>query len=105
MESVKIANLLDEEIDINKKFATRKWYILNDESRNDYTSSSKEIKYVTNSLKTRICDFRDAYVEVTGDFVSGNNDDIADVFTSNETIALKNCSPFRKCIVYINKKM
>ena len=44
MESVKIANLLDEEIDINKDFATRKWYIFNDQSRNDYTSrSSKEI--------------------------------------------------------------
>ena len=105
MESVKIANLLDEEIDINKDFATRKWYIFNDESRNDYTSrSSKEIKYVTNSLKTHICDFRDAYIEVTGDFVSRNNDDTADVFTNNEIIAFKNCNPFRKCIVYINKK-
>ena len=36
METQKIANLLDDTDNESSKFATRKWYVINDQNNTDY---------------------------------------------------------------------
>ena len=47
------------------KFATRKWCVINDESKGNY-SPNDEIKFLTRSLESSLCDYSDAYILVTG---------------------------------------
>ena len=57
METQKIVNLLNDSDNESPKFATRKWYIIND---NDST-----IKFETKVIKPNLCDYSDAYILVT----------------------------------------
>ena len=53
-------------------------------------SHENEIKFLTSSLESSLCDYSDAYVLVTGNIavVGANN---------NTKISCKNCAPFRQC--------
>ena len=53
MEHQKILNLLNEGND--SKFVTRKWYIVNDNSKSNYVAAS-EIIYDTEIVKSNLCD-------------------------------------------------
>ena len=89
METQKIVNLLNGSDNENSKFATKKWYVIDSESKGVY-SHKNEIKFLTNSLESNLCDYPDAYKLVTGSItVVGGND--------NTKVAFKNCAPFRKC--------
>ena len=89
METQKIVNLLNSTNNENSKFATKKCYIIDSESNGVY-SRENEIKFLTNLLKSNLCDYSDAYILVTGNItVVGPND--------NTKVAFKNCAPFRKC--------
>ena len=71
------------------KFETKKWYVIDSESKGN-SSHKNPIKFLTGSLESSICDYSDAYILVTGN--------IAVVGANNDTkIAIKNCTPFRKC--------
>ena len=49
-----------------------------------------EIKFLTSSLESNLCDYSDAYILVTGNInVTGGD--------ANTKVAFKNCVPFRKC--------
>ena len=64
MEHQKILNLLNE---VNgSKFVTRKWSIVNDQSKSNY-GAGNEIIYNTEVLKSNLCDYNDAYILVRGD--------------------------------------
>ena len=79
----------------NWKFATRKWYIIDSESKGNY-SQENEIKFWTSSLESSLCDYSDAYILVKGNItVTGGN--------ANTKVAFKNCAPFRKCRTEINE--
>ena len=95
METQKIVNLLNGSDNENSKFATKKWYVIDSESKGNY-SHENPIKFLTNSLESNICDYSHAYILVTGtiNVVGGNN---------NTKVAFKNCSPFRKCRIEINE--
>ena len=70
-------------------YATKKWYIINSESKGNY-SHQNPIRYLTNSLASSLCDYSDAYILVTGNItVTGGN--------NNTKIAFKNCALFNKC--------
>ena len=73
----------------NSKFATKKWYFIDSESKGVY-SQENQIKFLTGLLGSSLCDYSDAYVLVTGNtaVVGANN---------NTKVASKNCSPFREC--------
>ena len=89
METQKIVNLLNGSDNENSKFATKKWYVIDSESKGNY-SHENPIKILTSSLKSNLCDYSDAYILVTGNItVVGPND--------NTKVAFKNCAPFRKC--------
>ena len=102
MENQKIINLLDKTDTDSKHFATKKWYIINDENNTDYSvnkntgvNNPDTIKYDTRVLKPNLCDYIEAYVLADGTIrgAGGNN---------NTRLALKNCAPFTKCNLEIN---
>ena len=93
METQNIINLLNSFE--NAKFATKKWYIIDSESKGNY-SHENPTKFLTNSLESSICDYSDAYILVTGNIAVAGADD-------NTKVAFKNCSPFRKCRTEINE--
>ena len=68
METQKIVNLWNGSENENSKFATKKWYIIDGESKGNY-SNEDEIKFLTSSLESSLCDYSDAYMLVTGNIV------------------------------------
>ena len=65
METQNIANLLSGSENENSKFATKKWYVIDSNSKGNY-SKDHPIKVLTNSLESSLCDYSDAYIVVTG---------------------------------------
>ena len=65
METQKIVYLLNGSDNENSKFATKKWYVIDSESKDNY-SHENSIKFLTSSLESSLCDYSDAYILVTG---------------------------------------
>ena len=102
MKNQKIINLLDKVDTDSKHFATKKWYIINDENNTNYgvnkdtgVSVPYTIKYDTRVLKPNLCDYAEAYILVDGTFRAA-------AANGNTRLALKNCAPFTKCNLEIN---
>ena len=97
MESQKIINLSDSNDNKSQKFATKRWYIINDQNtvNNAYGNGedSTTIKFETKVIKPNLCDYSDAYILVTGNIQNK---------PANSVVAFKNCAPFRTCDVTIN---
>ena len=94
METQKTVNLLNGSDNENSKFATKKWYVIDSESKGVY-SHEDEIKFFTSSLESSLCDYSDVYILVTGNInVTGGD--------NNTKVAFKNCAPFEKCRTEIN---
>ena len=53
METQKIVNLLNGSDNENSKFATKKWYVIDSESKGNY-SHENPIKFLTNTLESSI---------------------------------------------------
>ena len=73
MENQKIINLLDKIYTDSKHFATKKWYIINDENNSNYgvnkdtgADNPDTIKYDTRVLKPNLCDYAEAYILIDG---------------------------------------
>ena len=64
MKHKKMLNLLNEAGD--SKFVTRKWNIVNGESKANYDVGN-EIIYNTEILRSNLCDYNDAYIYVKDD--------------------------------------
>ena len=102
MENQKIMNLLNKDDIDSKHFATKKWYIINDENNTNYgvnkdtgENNPDTIKYDTRVLKPNLCDYAEAYILVGGTIRATN--------AVNATrLAPKNCAPFTKCNLEIN---
>ena len=63
METKEIANLLGEADSESSKFATRKWYGINDQNNTDYGLESEDgttVKFETKVIKSNLCDYSDA---------------------------------------------
>ena len=76
METQKIVNLLGDANNESSKFATRKWYVINDQNNTDYGEKNEDsttIKYETKVIKSNHCDYSDAYIlEVYGSLKETN---------------------------------
>ena len=94
METQKIVNLLNGSDNENWKFATKKWYIIDNESKGNY-SHHNPIKFLTKSIESSLCDYSDAYILVTGDITATPNN-------AATQVVLKNCAPFKDCTTEIN---
>ena len=95
-------NLLNKDDIDSKSFATKKWYIINDENNTNYgvnkdtgANNPDTIKDDTRVLKPNLCDYADAYILVYGTIRAGGAD-------NNTRFALKNCAPFTKCNLELN---
>ena len=96
METHKIVNLLGDAGSEPSKFATRKWYVINDNT--DYDEENKSgstVRLETKVIKSSLCDYSDAYILVTGDITATGGD-------ANNKDVFKNYAPFTKCITHIN---
>ena len=98
METQKIVNLLNDSENESSKFATRKWYNINDQNNGQYGKGNENgatIKFETKVIKIFLCYYSDAYIFVAGDIkVAG--------ITANTNVAFKNWAPFTRCVTHIN---
>ena len=104
MEYQKIANLIDDTSNQPSKFRTKNWVEINDESRGTYNANS-QIKFKTTMLKSSLCDYSDAYINVKGTIaITGEGADAAarQADERDKGVAFKNCAPLINCISEIN---
>ena len=87
METQKIVNLLDSTDNENSKFATKKWYVIDSESKGNY-SQDDPIKLLTKSLESSLCDYSEACILVTRNITATPNNAVTQVVS-------KNCAPFK----------
>ena len=86
METQEIVNLLNDSDNESLKFATKKWYIINDQNNGQYGRGNENdvtIKYDAKVIKSNLCDHSDAYILVAG------NIKVADV-AANTNVASEN---------------
>ena len=79
---------------IIQKFATKKWYIIESESNGSY-SQDNEIKFLTRSIESSLCDYSNTYILVTGNITARPNN-------AATQVVFKNCALFEKCRTEIN---
>ena len=107
METQKIVNLLNGSDNENSKFATKKWYVIDSESKGNY---SHQINVLTSSLESSLCDYSDAYILVTGNIAvtrtiaaaGGNPVQRKQPLTAATQVLFKNCAPFEKFFTEID---
>ena len=63
MKTQKIVNLLNDSENKFSKFATRKWYIINDQNNGQYGRGDKNenhstIKFETKAIESNFCDYK-----------------------------------------------
>ena len=64
METQKIINLLNDSSNKESKFATKKYVIDSQTAKGKYSQNSS-FKYETESIKSSLCDYADAFILVT----------------------------------------
>ena len=106
METQKIVNLLNNTENEYSKFATKKWYIIDSESKGNY-SHENPIKFLTSSLESSLCDYSDAYILVTGNntvtrTIAGDPVQRKQPLNAATQVVFKNCAPSEKCSTEID---
>ena len=97
-ETQKLVNLLNGSDNESSKFATIKWYIINDQNNGQYGVGNENdltIKFEIKVIKSNLFDYSDAYIFVTG-YIK-----VVDV-AANTNVAFKNRAPFTRCVTHIN---
>ena len=87
METQKIVNLSGDDDNESSKFATRNWYLINDQNNTEYgegDENSSSIKFETKVIKSSLCDYSYTYILVTGDIAATGG-------TADARVAFKNC--------------
>ena len=97
MENQKIINLLDKIDTDSKHFATKKWYIINDENNTNYgvNKDTGTDNPDTRVLKPNLCDYAEVYIFI-------DHTIRAAAAYANTRLALQNHAPFTKCNLEIN---
>ena len=113
MKTQKIVNLLNSSNNENSKFATKKWYVIDSESKGNY-SHPNPIKLLTKSIESSLCDYSDAYILVKGNITvtrtiavpagspAGTQPQRKQPLAAPTQVVFKNCTPFKKCSTKID---
>ena len=104
MEYEKIINLLDNVPNQPSKFRTKNWVETNDDGRGT-CNKDIQIQLKNAMLKSSLCDYRDAYIIVSGTItVVETRADAASIAPDriNKQATFKNCASFTDCITEIN---
>ena len=107
-----MVNLLNDSNNENSEFATKKWYVIDSESKGNY-SHKNPIIFLTSSLESNLFDYSDAYILVTGNITvtrtiavataaSNNNNPQRKPLDAATQVIFKNCVPFKDCRTEIN---
>ena len=87
--------MLNDSSNEGSKFATKKWYVIDIQTTKGKYKQGDTIKFETETIKSSLCDYSDAFILVTGNItVTANN---------NTDVAFKNCVPFSTCTTKINE--
>ena len=76
------------------KFVAKKWCVIDSETSGTY-SENEQIKFLTRSIESSLCDYSDAYILVTGNITATPNN-------AATQVVFKNCAPFEDCRTEIN---
>ena len=98
METQNIVNSLNNQKEYSK-FATKKWYVIGSELKDVY-SKDNIIKFLTKSIESRLCDYSDANILVTGNIAvtrtaaAAGNDPLKrkEPLIAATQVAFKNCA-------------
>ena len=94
METQNIINLLNDSSNGESKFATKNWYVIDSRTIKGKYKQGDIIKFYTETIKSSLCDYSDAFILVIGNIkVTANN---------NTDAVFKNCAPFLTCKTVIN---
>ena len=88
METQKIVNLWNSSEKEFSKFPTKKWYVIDSETKNSHSHYNPE-KFLTKSIELNLCNYSGVYVLVLGDITVTRDN-------ANTKVAFKNCAPFNK---------
>ena len=95
MKTQKIVNSLSGSDNKNSKFLTKKWYVIDSESKGNYSPDNR-INFWTSTLESSLCDYSDTYVLITGTVtVTGGN--------ANRKVVFKNRALSKECRIEINE--
>ena len=100
METQRIVNLLNDTPNESSKFATRKWYIINDQNNREYSKGNENdstIKFETKVIQPFLCDYSDAYILVTWNITAAGGN-------ADSNVAFKNFAPFIRCVTHVNNE-
>ena len=87
MEYQKIINLLGYTPNQPSKNRTKNWVEVNDDWRGIYNTNG-QIKLKTSMLKSRLCDYTDAYIAIKGTITFLNTGTAAAQINGNEEVVL-----------------
>ena len=99
IETQKIVNLLNDTDNESSNFATRKWYIINDQNNGQYSKENENdssLKFETKVIKPNLCDYSDAYIFVEGNIKFAN-------FGADTNVSYKDFAPFTRCVTHNNE--
>ena len=86
--------MLNDSSNEESKFATREWYVLDSQTRKGKYKQGDTIKFETETIKSSLCDYYDAFAIVT--------ENVTVVANNNTDVAFKNCASFSTCAATIN---
>ena len=72
----------------------QKWYVIGSQTTKGKYKQGDVIKFETETIKSSLCDYSDAFILVTGNITAAANNDT--------DVAFKNCAPFSTCTTNIN---
>ena len=102
MEYKNIEILSDNAPNQPSKFRTKNWAEIGDESKGIY-SVNRQISFKTSMLRSRLCDYSDAYIFLKGNIVVNNAvGEGANENSTNKKVIFKNFASFIDCISKIN---
>ena len=94
METQKIINLLNDSNHDESKFATKRWYVIDSQTTKGKYKPCNTIKFETETIKSSLCGYSDAFVLVTGNITVN--------VANDKDAAFKDCAPFSTCTTKIN---
>ena len=70
--------MLNDSNNEESKFPTNKWYVIDSQTVQDKNNQNNSIKLRTESIKSNLCDYSDAFILVTRDITvnADNNTDV-----------------------------